>query len=960
MQTPPSASERARAESSMPLKRNRLKKAEKTRKKSKFISEFRVGSVVEAMYDDGKWYDVKILKREDYYNFEVLWLADTKKRKEVRGFLQYYDMRPKLKEPQIDENKPLLSGLSRVLWGLRQNMNAWPFREPVDPILVPDYAEIISHPMDLMTMQKKLDKGKYDDLKYFSADFNLVMSNCIEYNGKTSTFSYLARALRTKYNEYMRKAFPRIRVEHMEAKYSPLHKKKTVSSVEKWVAQIKRNRANEPSPSPPKPKQIPRVTSPPKPKPNPKKRKTGNPSSSKPKANTKAKANTKQKASHKKRKRVGRPPNPSPQVISPKEREKREKELQAAHMRSLGLLPPPNGFLSPDGRPPSEKDIEQDGNNQSKDGDETQGSDIKSEEVARYYPKRSRRVPHEQSFAVEQAMDHWMRIAIEKSKEDTLGTSTISRANSITKHSSAPPNGPRIPEAGMRVLVRFDDGVHYPGTVGLCGLLCERPINIWRLYIKYEDGENIYDVFPDPKQGIRLIAMTNEEREICPLAPGDLCDCQDSKGTWLPATVVAVNDDTQELHIHFVGWASRWDERVSFAKEPTRFAPLYTFAKPTLKTIPFCPLPPPPPEPIVGLQRSSIPIEGHKEWQVVRGERCESWGYRTNECVNDRNRGPGQALWVQEDRLVVRFEGGINRYYTESEAKLLLRRAACHHCGRGSVGIVEETEEGASVACSFCGEQYCRECLDQYYSKGKVGVPDIANPRGWKCPICRRCCKCARCKERNRPTQRQSKAGVVSEPDFLPDVDTVRDTILQWLPKQQIDIPGCRCVMLKDVDCSSDSSGEEDTSDEAYYIKHTREYQAECRFWEKWQLSQPERAGFEFGVSLEEMAPELAIDDEKTTDEKQLKKMKRLRRILGNTADKDRSAHRALLNKEREESELKQRQTKVSKRKRNLRQRANKNGKIRIPNDVKKETRFNYTWSSTRWRKPDAYIQCLA
>ena len=37
--------------------------------------------------------------------------------------------------------------------------NSWPFREPVDKNKVPDYYDIIKKPMDLQTIQRKVDLG---------------------------------------------------------------------------------------------------------------------------------------------------------------------------------------------------------------------------------------------------------------------------------------------------------------------------------------------------------------------------------------------------------------------------------------------------------------------------------------------------------------------------------------------------------------------------------------------------------------------------------------------------------------------------------------------------------------------------------------------------------------------------------------------------------------------------------
>lgn len=49
---------------------------------------------------------------------------------------------------------------------------------------------------------------------------------------------------------------------------------------------------------------------------------------------------------------------------------------------------------------------------------------------------------------------------------------------------------------------------------------------------------------------IELIEMTDEDRKVCPMTPGDRCDCFDASGRWLPATVVEIDpDDKHLLHV---------------------------------------------------------------------------------------------------------------------------------------------------------------------------------------------------------------------------------------------------------------------------------------------------------------------------------------------------------------------------------------------------------------------------
>ncbi|KAF7889393.1 uncharacterized protein EAF01_010886 [Botrytis porri] len=96
--------------------------------------------------------------------------------------------------PEMDELSrekeptPLLNPLQDFLNHLKQGKHAWPFLEPVDVKQVEDYYTVVKHPMDLQTMQQKLDEGLYDTPKAFVEDVKLIIKNCRQYNKPNTSF----------------------------------------------------------------------------------------------------------------------------------------------------------------------------------------------------------------------------------------------------------------------------------------------------------------------------------------------------------------------------------------------------------------------------------------------------------------------------------------------------------------------------------------------------------------------------------------------------------------------------------------------------------------------------------------------------------------------------------------------------------------------------------------------------
>lgn len=74
--------------------------------------------------------------------------------------------------------------LKEVMHSKNWQQNQW-FTTPVDPVAlnIPTYHSVIKQPMDLGTMNEKLQRGEYESAKDFKSDFNLIVKNCVKFNG---------------------------------------------------------------------------------------------------------------------------------------------------------------------------------------------------------------------------------------------------------------------------------------------------------------------------------------------------------------------------------------------------------------------------------------------------------------------------------------------------------------------------------------------------------------------------------------------------------------------------------------------------------------------------------------------------------------------------------------------------------------------------------------------------------
>ena len=80
--------------------------------------------------------------------------------------------------------------------------HGWVFKDAVDPIElgIPDYFDIVDHPMDLTLVKNKLEDGAYKEIAPFERDTKLVFENAILFNGEDSDVGAMAKELLEIFN----------------------------------------------------------------------------------------------------------------------------------------------------------------------------------------------------------------------------------------------------------------------------------------------------------------------------------------------------------------------------------------------------------------------------------------------------------------------------------------------------------------------------------------------------------------------------------------------------------------------------------------------------------------------------------------------------------------------------------------------------------------------------------------
>ncbi|EHY60693.1 transcription initiation at TATA-containing promoter protein [Exophiala dermatitidis] len=99
-----------------------------------------------------------------------------------------------------------LAHMKKVISNLKKSNASAAFRLPVDPVAlnIPTYFEVIKHPMDLGTIDQRLKRNEYTSVAAFISDFELIVDNCVKFNGPDHGVTQAARKMQSSFNSQMR------------------------------------------------------------------------------------------------------------------------------------------------------------------------------------------------------------------------------------------------------------------------------------------------------------------------------------------------------------------------------------------------------------------------------------------------------------------------------------------------------------------------------------------------------------------------------------------------------------------------------------------------------------------------------------------------------------------------------------------------------------------------------------
>ncbi|KAI8069257.1 Bromodomain-containing protein [Gongronella butleri] len=118
-----------------------------------------------------------------------------------------HDPTPQLSPPAQQMAPHELAYCKKTLKALTKHKRAGAFLHPVDVVAlnIPDYLQIIKDPIDLGTIESRLEQHAYNSVDAFLADVQRVFSNCYLYNGYTDPVALDAKKLEEVFDKWKAK-----------------------------------------------------------------------------------------------------------------------------------------------------------------------------------------------------------------------------------------------------------------------------------------------------------------------------------------------------------------------------------------------------------------------------------------------------------------------------------------------------------------------------------------------------------------------------------------------------------------------------------------------------------------------------------------------------------------------------------------------------------------------------------
>ncbi|KAK9269660.1 hypothetical protein L1049_001438 [Liquidambar formosana] len=139
---------------------------------------------------------------------------------------------------------PDKKSLELILDKLQKKDTYGVYAEPVDPEELPDYHDVIAHPMDFATVRKKLGNGSYSTLVQFESDVFLICTNAMQYNAPDTIYYKQARSIQ----ELATKKFQKLRIdiERSEKELKSEQKPRSNSLAKKQIRKLIGRTSQEP------------------------------------------------------------------------------------------------------------------------------------------------------------------------------------------------------------------------------------------------------------------------------------------------------------------------------------------------------------------------------------------------------------------------------------------------------------------------------------------------------------------------------------------------------------------------------------------------------------------------------------------------------------------------------------------------------------------------------------------